>query len=309
MSSRVPTARRIFFEPPDADERVQDALEREFFSALRLANGTYKFTYSNRLDDLNDLLLPLLPTARPLEVLDVAVSSGISTLEWVRQLERAGVAHRMTAGDLTAEAFLISRGRHLHALADANGYALQYEVFGRALPSPPRRIDRYLNAALWLMRRTLAARFASLRAASCEAAKDEVVGDGGVMCRRVALVSAQLRARRDLEVVEDDILSGVWRGRRSHVVRAANILNRSYFDEPSLRRALSNLRARLLPGGLLVVCRTDDETATNHATVFSLRDDGTLTVVSRLGGGSEVEELALALDQPLKSSEADTGGA
>jgi hypothetical protein len=222
--------------------------------------------------------------------MDVAVSSGISTLEWSQQLTRAGIQHHMVAGDLMVNAFLISRGRHLHALVDGSGSPLQYEVRGRALPARPgRRLAALYYAPLWAIKRTLAAQFERLRA-ECLRSPEGVAGtEGGVICRRVALVSPRLRLPGDMEVVEDDIVDGDWRGRRFHVLRAANVLNRSYFDEPTLRRALTNLRARLLPGGLLVVCRTDSAGA-NHGTVFRLRAGGTLTPVARIGRGSEVEE-------------------
>jgi hypothetical protein len=304
-SVRPPTARRIFLSAAAGDESEQESLEREFFSSLRLRNGTYKFTYARRLDDVNELLLPLLPAARPLEVMDVAVSSGISTLEWVQRLEGAGVAHRMVAGDLTVNAFLVSRGRHLHALVDDTGYPLQYEIFARALPAPTgRRLRVRYFAPLWLIERTLAARFARLRAECLQSPAGQVAAAGGVTCRRITLVSPRLRPTDNLEVVEDDVLGG-WRGRRFHVLRAANILNRAYFAPELLTRALANLRARLLPGGLLVVCRTN-EAGANHATVFRLQADRTLAVVARLGDGSEIEDLALepAAESPAVTAEA-----
>jgi hypothetical protein len=290
-----PAARRLYLSPPAPDEREQELLEREFFSALRLRNGTYKYTYARRLDDVNERVLPLLPSGRPLEVMDVAVSSGISTLEWSQQLTRAGVEHRVVAGDLTVNGFIVSRGRHLHVLVDGAGYPLQYEVWGRVLPaSPGRRLRALYFAPLSLIGRTLAAQFERLRAECVQSPEGLAGAEGGVACRRVELVSPRLRRPANMEVVEDDIVNDNWRGRPFHVLRAANVLNRSYFDEPTLTRALDNLRSRLVPGGLLVVCRTDSAGA-NHGTVFRLQPDGTFGTVARVGGGSEVEELALAL--------------
>lgn len=291
----APSARRLFLEPPAADEREQELLERGFFSSLRLRNGTYKYTYASRLDDLNELVLPLLPAARPLQIMDVAVSSGISTLEWLQQLSRAGIEHQMVAGDLTVNAFLISRGRHMHVLIDGTGHPLQYEVLGRVFPAPPGRRRRAVYfLPLWLLGRALAAHFGRLRAECLQSPAGRAEFEGGLVCRRIALVSPRLRRPANLEVVEDDIIDGEWRGRRFHVLRAANILNHCYFDEPTLTRALANLRARVVPGGLLVICRTEPS-GYNHGTVFRLRADSTLTPVARVGRGSEVEGLALAL--------------
>jgi chemotaxis methyl-accepting protein methylase len=97
-----------------------------------------------------------------------------------------------------------------------------------------------------------------------------------------------------LHAVEDDILlNGSYR-KRFHVLRAANILNIAYFDVPTLERMVSNLRARLLPGGLFIVCRTD-EAGVNNASVFTLGDDGRFVATARLNEGSEIAELVLRL--------------
>jgi hypothetical protein len=106
MLFRASTAHQLFFAEipsPEARKRLEDG----FFTSLRLPNGTFKTTYHRRLDDLNELVLRYLPPKRPLDVMDLAVSSGISTAEWVTQLRQAGVAHRMVAGDVLVNAFLI----------------------------------------------------------------------------------------------------------------------------------------------------------------------------------------------------------
>src|SRR5437588_7503673 len=111
---RIPTARELYTATPVDSAELQEILETQFFSSIRLKNGTYKFTYSRRLDDLNELTRKVIPPNRPLEVMDVAVSSGVSTLEWIADLNSAGIEHRMTAGDLTMTALLLSFGNNLH---------------------------------------------------------------------------------------------------------------------------------------------------------------------------------------------------
>src|SRR4051812_43881239 len=108
---RVPTARELYTTPV-ASAELQEILETQFFSSIQLKNRTYKFTYSRRLDDLNELTRKVIPPNRPLEVMDVAVSSGVSTLEWIADLNSAGIEHNMTAGDLTMTALLFSFGNN-----------------------------------------------------------------------------------------------------------------------------------------------------------------------------------------------------
>jgi len=56
-----------------------------------------------------------------------------------------------------------------------------------------------------------------------------------------------LRQLPQLQAVEDDILLNTSYTQRFHVLRAANILNRAYFDTATLERMVCNLRSRLLP--------------------------------------------------------------
>src|SRR5690349_19450510 len=98
--------------------KVPPELEDRFYTLLRLPNGTWKTTYRRRLDDLNDWLLDFLPRGRPLEVMDVAVSSGISTVEWSEQLSANGIQHRLVAGDLAIDGWLVSWGKRGAVLFD-----------------------------------------------------------------------------------------------------------------------------------------------------------------------------------------------
>jgi hypothetical protein len=281
---RVPTARQLYGGICRANGTDQESLERSFFTSIRLKNGTYKTTHSGRLDDLNDLVNRYLPRGRRLDVMDVGVSSGITTMEWMSSLERLGIEHHVTAGDLTLRAWLVSLGRHLHVLVDADQYPLQYDVFGRAVSSPPWGRQRAIYALpVTLLNFVLATRYA-------------VHGSGmvGIRRRPLTLVSPRLIERKNVEFVEDDITrSTVW-PRRFAAVRAANILNRGYFDETTLAGIVRRLRSRLVNGGLLIVCRTD-EANRNRATVFSLDQHRRFRIVTRLNDGAELESLVLSL--------------
>jgi hypothetical protein len=107
-------------------------------------------------------------------------------------------------------------------------------------------------------------------------------------------MSPSLRRLPQLRAVEDDILVNTSYPQRFHVLRAANILNRAYFDAATLESMLRNLRARLLPGGMLIVCRTN-ESGVNNATVFTLADDRRFRAMARLNEGSEIADLVLQL--------------
>ena len=247
--------------------------ERRFFELLRLPNGTWKTTYRHRLDDLNEWLLGFLDGDRRLDVMDVAISSGVSTLEWSDQLLSSGVRHTLVAGDLDTDAYLASWGRWLAVLLDGEGREpLLLEIAGLSLPMrSDRRLVRAAHPILSpLLRNATRGRR-----------------------RQVSLVSAELRERAGVEVVRDDVTVAGHYQSRFDVVRAANLIQPGYFDEATLRRVLRNLRERLREGGLLVVCRTTEE-GVNRATVFCRAGDH-LEPSGSLNGGAEVLALASGL--------------
>ena len=298
-NASIPTAFEMYFAARGAESDEHELEEREdlFFHSIELRNGTRKTTRHRRLDDLNALVQRLLPVQRPLEIMDVAVSSGVSTAEWLIALEDAGIQCRMLAGDAVVNAFLISLGPNLRALSDRTGHLMQLDIKGEAVRMPPpRRRDRIRYFPHMVLMRAATHLFDLGR---LERPRHSSNGDSlqrrlGATCRPLTLMSPSLDRLPQLRAVEDDILLNRDYPRRFHVLRAANILNLAYFDTATLLRMLRNLRARLLPGGLLVVCRTNDAEV-NNAGVFTLTEDGRFTTTARLNEGSEIEHLVLGL--------------
>ena len=101
-------------------------------------------------------------------------------------------------------------------------------------------------------------------------------------------------ANQAIEFVEDELAVRNPRFEsRFDIARAANLLNRSYFDLSRLRGMIDNLKSYVRrPDGLLVINRTHED-GTNHGTIFRL-DTGEVQVVERVGGGSEIELLVTA---------------
>ncbi|HEX4674580.1 MAG TPA: hypothetical protein VH209_04585 [Steroidobacteraceae bacterium] len=300
MNPTVPTAFELYFARGGAgpDERQFEEREDLFFHSIELRNGTRKTTRHRRLDDLNALVQKLLPAQRPLEIMDVAVSSGVSTAEWLVELERAGIECNMLAGDAVVDAFLISLGPRLRALVDRTGHLMQLDVGGDAVRMPPpRRRDRMRYLPYTLMMKAATSLFdlsGRARAQTGPQSGAPTQHRLGVTCRPLTLMSPSLSQLPQLRAVEDDILLNTSYTQRFHVLRAANILNLAYFDTATLERMLRNLRSRLLPGGLLIVCRTNEQ-GLNNATVFTLEEDGRLTATARLNEGSEITDLVLRL--------------
>ena len=281
---KVPPARDFFFPRRPLGVEEQNDVETRFFRQLRLPNGTYKTTYANRLPDVDAALCELLVADRTtadqshVHLLDVGVSSGITTRELLEAMEAHGIPREAVAVDLSVNAYLRRVLGVADVLVDSEGHVLQL-----ALPfvTKGRPHDPAGSPARALLQQAIVV------------AERIVGGPGGAQRGQpVRLISPRLLRRPDVTVVEHDLTRHrpEWDG-RFDVVRAANVLNLEYFDEGTLSRMLGYLAGYLRPGGLLVVVRTHDDTRTNHATIFRLVDAATPVPVARINEGSEVEPL------------------
>jgi hypothetical protein len=297
LASMPPTTRAVFSRPPLPSPH-QEALEFEFFRRVVLPNGTFKTTTSNRLNDLNQALLPFLAgiPERPIRIIDVAISSGVSTLEWYDYLASQQIPCDITGTDLTIHASLVTFASQLALLIDPKRNILHMDILGRgARPSPTGShalvtgLMRILLRGAMLFERPLP----PLQGHVCESAKGRFL-----RCEPVTLLTRRFVPRDSLHLLEEDLLSAdhpEFKG-AFHVVRAANVLNRAYFSEAQLLRIIDNLKDRMKENGLLVVCRTDDN-GVNHATICQ-RIAGEFSLLHRLGNGSEIEDLLITATAP-----------
>jgi len=93
-----PTPEQVFFE--ESSPQRQAELEREFFNSVCLSDGMFKTTANHCLDGVNRACLSYIQGIECRAILDVAVSSGIATVEWFDFLTHSGVRFSMTATDL-----------------------------------------------------------------------------------------------------------------------------------------------------------------------------------------------------------------
>ena len=86
-AARVASARQVFFANRSVPIAQQADLERAFFKSLSLANGTHKTTAPARLKDVDQVLARHAKKGEVIRLLDVGISSGITTLELLDALE------------------------------------------------------------------------------------------------------------------------------------------------------------------------------------------------------------------------------
>jgi hypothetical protein len=275
--------------PPPASQvlrgdGVSPSVEDALFRSLRLQNGTWKVTEAGRLTDVDDVIAQHLPAADPLRVCDVGISSGVTTVDWFHDLQRHGREFSMTAIDRDLNGFLIDVGGFMTVLADRTGFPLQYSS-RVAVHGVATRRDRLRQP----LRRAVSQ--ALVRRAINTARRDAVTESRSfgvhIRCQPVMIVSPRLT---ELEVTLEERDLGDLAAETFDVVRVANVLNRSYFSDETLRHMTASLLASLRPDGILVIARSPPGQA-NVATIFRASTGHGLEIIARLGGGHDIEGL------------------
>jgi len=278
--TRVASARQVFLQKrsTSCDEQVE--LERSFFKSLSLPNGTHKTTAAARLTDLDRAVCDCFDDGASVRLLDVGISSGVTTLELLDEFERRGINVTGIGADICVHASL-SSFMGIDVLHDSAGNVLQVATpfFARGRPDYSQNSlkSNVLRLALHCLDVSLIRR--------CMA--------NSRRSRRLSLVSPRLLERPRFTVVEHDIglPMPVWE-ESFDVIRAANILNLDYFSPSRIAAMITNVQSWLKKGGLLLVCRTSDSDGTNHGSLYCKSDAPPyLELVHRYGKGSEVDSV------------------
>lgn len=262
---------------PANGHRFSREQEQAFFRRIKTSNGTMKTTTTHRLDSMNELFFSIIERlGRPPKVaMDVGVSSGITTLEWLDAFERRQIPVTMIATDHVMSVGLYAVSPHLRALVERNGHLLQIEIFGHGIRTYLRGLDYLTGAALW---RPALCRFARRRL-------KDAVHEG-----EFQLVAPALRRHARIRLADDDIFAPnpapFVRG--ADVVRIANLLQPIYFSDDQIRCGVANIRERCRgEDSLVIVCRNTDDRL--EGSILRMTAGRQFVPEARLGPGSEVE--------------------
>lgn len=296
MLLSVPVASRYLRLAPD-DPFVQTAefrqLEDDLYSHLKTSGGTWKTTTHHRLDALNAALFEVVESSafRPEVVIDIAISSGASTLEWLNEFNQRGYDIKLIGTDLTMTVYIARLSPVVAMVIERSAHVLQIELLGRGYLSECGRRDWvsgfcFFKAILVaLLRLRLWSRGISQPISLEAARRNPDVLEGPFLC-----VSPLLRNNRAVLLIDDDILApnDPTLLRRADIIRLANILQPSYFAPDQIRTAVENVRDRCRgEGSLVVVCRNDDQEINGSILRMSATRD--FVTLKRIGLGSEIE--------------------
>lgn len=279
-STSVASARQIFFgtQPKSIDERIRQ--ETSFFQSVCLPNGTRKTTSPSRLGDVDDVVCEQLKNREMVHLLDVGISSGVTTIELLSCLAIRGIHASGIGVDICVRGFLCS-WLGIDVLYDAAGNVLQLATpfFARGRPhrSQGSFQSNVLGRVLGFFESPLLKKWMMHPQRS----------------RPIDLVSPRLLERRDFKIVEHDVMVPMPEWDRSFdLIRAANVLNLDYFSPPQIRAMIGNMTSWLKNGGYFAVCRTNTQDGRNHGSLYRKQEvPSILQHVHRFGQGSEIDSL------------------
>lgn len=296
----------ILRDRPESDVHLPLVLE-----GLIVGRHAFKRTYDRRFSELDGVIFEAVrslgPVSQgPLRVHDMGVSDARTSAELLRRLEALGPVD-FTASDWYGIVHQVRNARAGWSVCfDDDLQPVEYTGWGFVLsPSDPdHRLAYPVNRMVrWLFEtRLLPIARAQLEGVRRDALPDlDELESGDFRILRIPLVCREFRERMrtsgSCRFVRHDVRTPT--PDRYHLIRVMNVLN--HLEPEEQRRSLEGLRASLEEGGLLVVGRSldrFDETGGESASTIWVRRGAGFERWMDVGGGSELEPLASALEAP-----------
>jgi hypothetical protein len=260
---------------------------------LRLSNGTFRTTFRQRFRDVDAVAMRwmerLFSVDTELRVQDRAASHGLTSAEWAEQLFRVYPRADFEVSDTLFSLIRLSLDTGETYIVEPNGVPLQYI-------KPPFVVSlHYPESWRYPVNRFIASR-AKRRFQQLVLPVDWMSSPGaaGYRVSKIPYVHPEARElsqkdarfRFQLRSVFEQTPAGC------HVLRTMNIFNQAYFQRGQLIEGVEAAFASVKPGGLWIVGRTMESDFSHQVSFLRRREHG-WEVVERMGGGSEIEDLAL----------------
>jgi hypothetical protein len=246
----------------------------KFLSDIKLRNAVFKTTTPSRFKDMEGILVKYFRPGRRYCIHDIAVSNGISSVELHDLLKKNNIDFELNISDKFSRGYF--RGRFLQTVYDATMTPLNYYFCGIYL--------RHGDAGNLLCRK--------LHAFMCRHEKSAVkkpVKEFSFYHPETLM----LLLKQGLRVLEYDIFeTGITE--KFDFVRAMNILNRVYFPDDAIVKALRLIKNSVKNEGVFLVGRSGPD-GVNRAGFFK-KCDNKFIVMEDYNTGSEIKDLVLNID-------------
>lgn len=278
------------FDSLDATSTLGNDTElARLLSGVKTADRSWKITRPGRHAIANKFLVDHLLSSgiSVSRIADVGVSSGVTTTEFLSDLESAGFAiSEIFAVDRYFDACMVRLAPDFHAFVENHGHILRLE-FGKLNFSPwCSKMDWFTGIAV---AKKIMGVIAKAKLRTIDFSKDSKLQDINTL-RRVRLLSPSLENQPKALIMEHDLFERFDREMlgRFDLVRAANVFNLRRLSESGIKTFALNLGELCREGGLLFICRSEKDSV--RASLFIIRS-GCLELVGNLNGGVDSEPL------------------
>jgi hypothetical protein len=252
----------------DAIARLKNTRIRDYvYSRLFTSGGTSKQTAAGRFEDLDAIIVSLAHRDQLNVVHDIAVSSGVTSLELLSALRGSGLSVSLHISDKYAN--YVAAGRRLVSIIDADGALVEMYLYGVLAKRDVSKYFVVTRCLYWLL----------ANVARHTPKKPFVLFDPEVIEH---IESGSIR-HINYDVFETSMKSAFT------FVRCMNLLNLDRFSASAVADALRNIVESLRIGGVLQIGRTMSDGA--HMVGFYLKTDRGLRLLREVGNGTELRGL------------------
>ena len=292
-SLRRPCFIGLYEEALTTGPGVYGNVEEAILFSFTVANGAFKRTSRNRFAGFDkatiDILRESICVRNRFSVHDLAVSDARTAAEFFAQLSgECKTAFDFYASDLCLKVVAIRRpGTRSVVVVDEQKNVLQLMFAPFVLPiRPSTRREKWFYPVNSGLRRIL------MRTAVKELLRLNEAADSSLERREILLVCKE--ARNALERCQNfhlETYDAFARAPRSYsVVRAMNLLNRSYFSDHALATIIANIAGSLLEDGILITGSNFEAGSTVNGTIYRKQSNGFVPIYAS-GKGSPVDDL------------------
>lgn len=273
-----------------------------YFNEIKLG-GTFKKTVDNRFAAFDEFLINILhekfDRSNELSVHDMAVSSGVTSVEFYDKLHNSGFPTKFTASDKFTHVFVLNNKKYNYRVVLGPDLEFLQFIFFRFVIDEDESGKDVINYFLMKYVIKHLVPLAKKNILECGINFDDFLlktfSTDEFEIARIPLLSKKVinkcTEKSDFRFFRHDIFKET--SESFDVVRAMNILNLAYFDRNQISIIRNNIFNKLNENGLFIVGRTpDDGDNETRASVFVKKDQG-LHLLADYHGGSEVREIIL----------------
>mgnify|MGYP001089544255 CR=1 FL=1 len=241
------------------------------FSTLIMENNTSKQTNVNRFKDLEEITIKYLTESLDYKILDIGVSSGITSCELLELLKKRDIQFTLYATDKYPE-IKFYKNIFFTAYLDSNNKV------------------KSIYTGLFFFSDLLSWKYFLSKLFFKILSKFIVIKNNKVdHCSLLYQNFNELILNKKIVFFEHDIINPL-NEKNFELVRVMNLLNLGYFSNDFITTSIENIKKSIKENGMLLVGRTIN--GKNHASLYKLKRDK-FTLIESVNRGSEIHDLII----------------